>query len=149
YRIIIFIISLAYALYLANLPIDVFKDRINYLNYTLTSEHLFYERLSKNWISLFSNEPLFLLINIFLSKFFSPENSLRIIIGVPAFITAYSILRVNPRYFFLLLFLLFVPQIVKNHIIHLRQGIAISFFLIGWFSNKKYIKYLFLLLTPF
>src|SRR5690554_6648259 len=149
YRILILVIATVYALYLANLPIDAFKDRINYINYTFNSEYRFYDRLSNNWISLLSNEPLSLLINIFLSKYFSSENTLRILIGVPAFITAYSILRVNPRYFFLLLFLLFVPQIIKNHIIHLRQGVALSFFLIGWFSNKKYIKYFFLLLTPF
>lgn len=149
YRILILVIAAVYAVYLANLPIYAFKDRINYINYTFNSEYIFYDRLSNNWISLLSNEPLFLLINIFLSKYFSSENTLRILIGIPAFITAYSILRVNPRYFILLLFILLVPQIVKNHIIHLRQGIAISFFLIGWFSNKKYIKYLFLLLTPF
>lgn len=149
YKILIFIISLCYALYLANLPVDAFKDRINYLNYSLTSEYIFYERLSRNWISLFSNEPLFLLINIFLSQFFSPESSVRILIGVPAFITAYAILRVNPKFLLLLLLLLFVPQIIKNHIVHLRQGVAISIFLIGWFTQKKYIKYFFLLLTPF
>lgn len=149
YKILILVIAAIYALYLANLPIYAFKDRLNYIDYTFNSEYIFNDRWTYNLISFFTNEPLFLLINIFLSKFFSPENSLRILIGIPAFIIAYSILRVNPRYFFILFLLLFIPQIIKNHIIHLRQGVAIAFFLLGWFNNNKKVKYFFLSLTPF
>jgi hypothetical protein len=44
---------------------------------------------------------------------------------------------------------LFIPQVIKNHIIHLRQGVAIAVFLLGWFNSNRHIRWFFIALTPF
>lgn len=148
YKTFILIIALAYGWWLASLPLDVFKDRINYLNYVEYSALILQSNFSQSWLSGLANEPVWLLINASLASVFPPETTLRIIIGGPAALMAYVLLRSNPRYFFWLLLFLFLPQVIKNHIVHLRQGVAISFFLAGWFSARWPFRYFFILLSP-
>jgi hypothetical protein len=42
-----------------------------------------------------------------------------------------------------------LPQVLKNNIVHLRQGLAISIFLIGYFSKNRFISPCFLLMSIF
>lgn len=66
------------------------------------------------------------------------------------YFTNYNLLlRNNLQYFWILLLILIFPNVIKNFIIHLRQGLAIAFFLIGWFSLSRSKKYFFFILTPF
>ncbi|WP_236176766.1 EpsG family protein [Pseudomonas qingdaonensis] len=149
YTTFILIIALIYGWWLASLPLDVFKDRINYLNYVEYSALTLQFNFSQSWLGGLVNEPVWLLINASLANVFSPETSLRIIIGGPATLTAYMLLRSNPRYFFWLLLFMFLPQLIKNHIVHLRQGMAISIFLAGWFATRWPFRYFLILLSPF
>ncbi len=149
YTIFVLAIALGYGWWLASLPLDVFKDRINYLNYVDFSALILQSNFSQSWLGGLANEPVWLLINTTLANVFQPETALRIIIGGPAALMAYVLLRSNPRYFFWLLLFLFLPQVIKNHIVHLRQGLAVSFFLAGWFATRWPLRYFLILLSPF
>ena len=145
----VYLFSLSYATGLALLPIDVFKDRINYLNYAENSYAIFQSYFSKGMLAVFSNEPIWLLINTQLANFFEPEIIIRLLIFIPAFLVAHSILSNNKKELWWCLLFLLLPQVIKNHIVHLRQGVAIAVFLTGWYANKHYIKWFMLGLTPF
>lgn len=148
YQVVIFFVSIAYAFLLASLPLEAFKDRGNYLVYATSPIEILSRYVNDGGVSFAFNEPVWLLINIGLSSFLAPENVLRVLIFVPAFVTSFLVLRYSPRHWPFLLAFLFAPQVIKNNIIHLRQGVAISVFLFGWFAmgNKRL---LFFFLAPF
>jgi len=149
FLLLIFLFSVGYAAFLSSLPIDVFKDRINYLRYassSLKTLRLYYE---SGLFVVLSNEPLWLCINGFLSLFIKPETVVRILILSSSFFVSWHILRNNKEYFFWIVFFLFMPQVIKNHIVHLRQGVAISFFLAGWYGSGQIRKWFFIGSTPF
>jgi len=139
-----FIFSIIYAAVLSGLQIDAFVDRDNYLVYAEHSLSIFDRYVGEGPLSVIFNEPAWLFLNIVLSSFFLPDVVLRIIIFFSAFFTCFYILRFNVKYFFVLLFFLLLPQILKNNIIHLRQGLAISIFLIGWFSPRSGLRWIFM-----
>ena len=147
----IFMISMLYALFLTfYFPIDSsIIDRSNYLIYAENSLIIVGRYLDESILTLFFNEPIWLLINIVLSSFLEPQNTLRTIIFVSSFTVSFLLLRNNLRYFWILLIILVFPSVIKNFIIHIRQGLAIAFFLIGWFSLSKSKKYFFFILSPF
>lgn len=149
YLVAIFALSLTYGWVLAGLPLEVFKDRTNYLIYADQSSLILLRYWSQGILTGLTNEPIWLLLNAGLALVFEPETTLRIVIGVPASIVAYLVLRAEPKNFIWLLLFLFLPQVLKNHIVHLRQGVAVSFFLIGWFANWRAMRWFFFLFTPF
>ncbi len=67
-------------------------------------------------------------MNSALGLFADPDVVVRLIIFVSAFLTAWLVLSNNTKYIFPLLILLFLPNVIKNYLIHLRQGLAISIF---------------------
>lgn len=142
-------LAVSYGLILANFPIDVFKDRDNYLNYVLNSEIILGINASTSLLTLFANEPLWLLLNMHLKQMFEPEQAIRFYIFISATIFAFLFLRRNPSNIVWLILFLFVPQIVKNYIIHLRQGVAISIFFIGWTLEGSKKRWMVMMLTPF
>tara|TARA_R100001129_G_scaffold179391_1_gene156163 strand:+ start:13479 stop:14477 length:999 start_codon:yes stop_codon:yes gene_type:complete len=149
YKFIIFIIAVVYGIVLAELPFEEFRDRQNYLAYASSSPELVLRYLKEGLFSLFSNEPLWLGLNVVLNYFFSPEQVVKIFIAVPATIVAYVVLSHKPKYFFFLLLFVLYPHVIKNHIIHLRQGVAISIFLLGFFKFEGKGKLFLIGLTPF
>jgi hypothetical protein len=149
YHFLIVFIALGYGYVLTLFPLEAFKDRANYLVYADQSFIIFLRYWSKGLLTWLANEPVWLLLNISINLAFETETTLRIIVGAPASIVAYFVLRVGPKNFYWLLLFLLLPQILKNHIIHLRQGVAVSFFLIGWFSHRRSVRWLFFFLTPF
>lgn len=141
-----------YALILITLiPIDVIIDRDNYLDYADNSGLILLSYFDSGLHVILFNEPIFLFINLFLSFLFTSENVVRSIIFFSAFTTSFLVLRYNFRYFFILFLFLLIPQVLKNYVIHLRQGLAVSFFLIGYLStNKKTFKSIFFIfISPF
>lgn len=148
YVAIVFIVALAYGAILASLPLEAFKDRDNYLAYATWSGDLLTRYWSTSPLVAFANEPIWLVINDWLASVLSPENTVRAIIFVPATMLAWVVLREQPRHFVWLLLFLFLPQVVKNHVIHLRQGVAIAIFLCGWFTRRPALRYLLLATTP-
>lgn len=126
------LLALIYGLILASLPIDQFVDRDNYLNYAENSSLIFSLGVSNGPLFVLFNEPLWLLLNIALGLIFSPENVLRLIIFVSASVFAFRFSRILRASLLLLIFFILAPQILKNYITHLRQGVAIAFFIAGW-----------------
>lgn len=149
-RIFPFTFAFFYALFLVNLPLLVFKDRANYLEYARYSELILANHALGGLREVLANEPLWLLTNIGLSYITGgPGDVLRIIIFIPAFVIPFLILRKNPRHVGWLVFFLFTPQIIKNHIIHLRQGYGIAIFLLGYYSGTGWIRYPLMLASGF
>lgn len=138
------VLAFIFASFLTFLPIDAFYDRANYLIYAQDSINIFYRYFDRGLIHAFSNEPLWLGINILLSSFFSPENTLRFIIFASSFIASFLVIKNNSKYFFLVVAILILPQVIKNDIVHLRQGLAVAVFLIGWYSSNKKVKLVFI-----
>ncbi|MDC3416602.1 EpsG family protein [Aquibacillus salsiterrae] len=113
------------------------RDRLNYLTYADSSWVIMQSYLNDSILSFLTNEPLFLLINIILSSFLSPENIVKFIIFLSTVIVLYSLGKLTNYNFFVLILFLLLPQIVKNHVIHLRQGLALSIYLLGLVNNQK------------
>lgn len=144
--------SILYAYILANLPIDKFDDRGNYLNYLASAAELMQTYSEKGILGVLANEPLWLILNIILGTFFEPENALQVLIFISSFIFSAAILfsgKKNYSFLFFAIFICLTPQIVKNFILHLRQGVGISIAMLIYvgLSSSKHV--LTLLVTPF
>ena len=148
YTILVVFVAFLYGLFLSNLPIDGFKDRIGYLEYLDNSLIIFLRNFNQGFLSVISNEPIWLGFNIILGNLFTTETALRIIIGISATLTAYYVLKYDSKYFVLLLLFLFIPSVIKNYIIH-QVGSGCFTFLVGWFSTNKKLKDILISLTPF
>lgn len=149
YRLMTFIVAIAYGGFLASLPLEVFKDRGNYLVYAANSWSILNQYWYQSPLVALSNEPIWLLINSFLAILLPGETTIRVIIFIPAFVVAWIVLQQNPRQFVWLLLILFYPAVIKNHIIHLRQGAAIAVFLMGWITESKPLRWILIGITPF
>lgn len=147
-HLVAFFCALIYAGVLASLPLEAFKDRANYLVYAEYSWDILQRYWSQGFLTTIFNEPFWLLLNSAFSTFLMPDILLRlIIIFFPAFVVAYYVLLHRPKDFIWLLIFLFSPLVLKNHIVHLRQGVAIAIFLIGWFGKEKWKRVITLLIA--
>ncbi|MBV2127802.1 EpsG family protein [Arsukibacterium indicum] len=149
YKIYCFIFALLYAAILASFPVDVFLDRENYLTFAEFSIVILARNAANGVLAALMNEPVWLGINIILNSVFSPEATVRILIGVPAFTVCYLVLRFNSKFFVFLILIVLMPQVIKNHIIHLRQGVAIAIFMYAWFCQRPLLKYFLYAIAPF
>ena len=143
-------LSAMYSFWLAFvLPLNGFKDRDSYLIYAERSWEFFSGFFNQSLILVFTNEPLFLFVNYFLSLFFTPDFTLRVLISIFSFLFAYSILSHNKKVFIWLLLLLFLPQVLKNNVMQLRQGYAVAIFCFAWLCVNGKIRWFLIALTPF
>lgn len=144
YKVFCFSVAVAVATILASLPVEQFVDRNNYLTYSTYAYDILLSRINNGIVSFFFNEPFWVIVNLLISKLLSPESTIRAIILFSAFSTVYLVLRNNsPKYILLLLAFLLLPQVLKNNVIHLRQGLAVALFLWGWFSVSRNVRYTF------
>lgn len=142
-------IAVTYGLLLSQLPDVHFKDFNNYLVYADGSWLLALRYADDGLLRILSNEPAWLLMNAGLRLLFAAETVVRVIIFGGATSVAWLILRHYPQQFIWLILFLLLPQVIKNYLIHLRQGAAIAVFLWGWFSLNRTWRWLLLGLTPF
>lgn len=140
--------ALAYAAVLALMPGERFRDRDNYLAYLENAPIFMLGWLDGNVLQILANEPLWILINAGLGLAWPPEQALRVLIFVPAAIVAHRVLGVDPRHALLLIAFLLLPQVLKNHVVHLRQGLGLAVFLLGWFAHSARWRWGLWLLTP-
>jgi len=137
------------AIFLAMLPLLAFKDRLNYLSYAENSLGILLFNLTSGLDSLIFNEPIWLTINILLSQFFESEIIVQIIIVLPLIIISNKIISNTDHKILAVLLIMLVPQVLKNHIVHLRQGVALCVFIIGFYSNKLWIRNILQVLSCF
>jgi hypothetical protein len=140
--------ALAYAAVLALMPGERFRDRDNYLAYLENAPIFMLGWLDGNVLQILANEPLWILINAGLGLTWPHEQALRLLIFVPAVVVAQRMFAADPRHALLLLAFMLLPQVLKNHVIHLRQGLAVAVFLMGWFAATRRWRWGFWLLTP-
>ncbi len=143
------VFSLFYAYILQSFPLMAFKDRVSYIKYAAQSDQLISGYLSHSAIKLLANEPVWLMINAGLAQLLSPEYIVRLIIFVSAFITSYILLKSNPRNANWIMVFLISPQILLKFTLHLRQGLAIAFFLLGYFYYGGIRRYLLMISAGF
>lgn len=146
-RLLILFVALAYACLFVVLPHEGLKDRANYIVYSEDSLLILEYNAGRGFLSVISNEPIWLLINASLQWLFGGL-AINFIIAIPAFYVSYLVLRSRPECFFWLFLFLFLPQTIKNHIIHLRQGWGVCVFLIAWFSDSRGTKFFLYALAP-
>lgn len=142
-------IAVAYGFVLSQVPDVHFKDFNSYLRYADSSWLIALGYAYDGAPRIFSNEPVWLLMNTGLGLFLYPEMVVRTIIFFSATSVAWLILRHYPQHFVWLMLFLFLPQVIKNYLIHLRQGAAIAVFLWGWFAVSRSSRWLLIGLTPF
>lgn len=150
-RLFLFLFPTTYAIALILFfPVDgSIVDRANYLNYASYSSEIIFRHYSNGFLSLIFNEPIWLIMNVILGYFFSPESVIKTFIFLSSWTCCYLCLKHNKEHFLLVILIFLFPQVIKNHIIHLRQGVAISFFLIAYFRDNGFMKNLLFIVTPF
>lgn len=149
YFLFVVVFSVCYGSFLSGLPIDAFMDRENYLNYVQDSQILIFVNASQGLLKLISNEPLWLLLNSFLYFLLeSPDNVLRSYIFLFSTFFSFAVLLKGPKNFLWLIIFLFLPQVLKNYVIHLRQGVAIAIFFVGFNMISGRVKNILIYITP-
>lgn len=144
-----FFFSLFYASVLAALPVEEFIDRASYLSYAVDSYLVYLRYLNKSLISVPFNEPLWLVINMILYYFLDMRNVVRAIIFISSFSVSFTLLRRFKENYIWIIFILIFPQFIKNYIIHLRQGAAISLFIAGYYARYPLRRFIITGLSPF
>lgn len=138
FRAVTLVIAFLYGAILSQIPNESFFDFSNYLIYADAP----WTALQVNWainpLFALANEPVWLCLNAILALVFEPEGVVRTIIFLSASTVALKVLRSNPKLLPLLLLLLFMPMVIKNFLIHIRQGVAIAIFLLGWFAAPRW-----------
>lgn len=128
-----------------------FRDRDVYESvYVLHSSDILN---SYNGIQVYTNEPLFLYLNIFLSNFFPPNfiiYSFVAIIVLSCVFFIYNYSRNSLILTFCLLILFFSPFLFHFQFVVLRQSLATVIFLFSFlYIDRKNIKFFLIAITPF
>jgi hypothetical protein len=140
--------SLFYGYVLQALPVMQFKDRANYLNYAENSSEILTRYVEDGLIALLANEPVWLVVNSFLALFLDPESVIRAIVFISASLFAYVFTRADPRNSLWLMLFLLMPQMLKNFITHLRQGLGLAIFFAGYFASRRALGWLLMAAAP-
>lgn len=123
-------ISFIITFLLAIRPIPWATDDVNYLDYlSYSGESLV--SLFKNPLRLLVDEPLWLLFNTILGLFLNAEIAVRVIIIISCIIALKSIGKLTNNSILMLFLFVFIGEVLAKYILHLRQGLAISIFLLG------------------
>ena len=147
-RILILFLSTLYAYVTVVARGEDTADYQEYLDYISNSPSIIVSYIEESLSILLFNEPVWLLINGLLGYFFEKEQAVAIIVATSSFVTANVLLSNNKRY--LLFFILFfcLPQVWKNNVEHVRQGLAVCFFVLSWYSTNGLRRSLFLCVAP-
>ncbi|WP_280541575.1 hypothetical protein [Chromohalobacter sp. 11-W] len=148
YKVMCLVLAGIYAWFLMGLDVDGYVDRANYLIYAQYSDEIFVKYAAGSLKTVLTNEPVWLLYNIWASKHFTPEDTLRVIIFFSSFFVSFLVLRSYPKYALLLVLFILMPQVLKNNIVHLRQGVGITLFFIGWWCRYLPLRMFFIGLAP-
>lgn len=148
YKVVCLVLAAIYAWFLMGLEIDAYIDRDNYLTYAQYSNEIYVRYTASSPKGLLTNEPVWLLFNIWLSKTLTPEDTLRVIIFFSSFLVSFLVLRSYPKHALLLVLFILLPQVLKNNIIHLRQGVGVACFLLGWWCRYLPLRIFFIALAP-
>jgi len=141
-------LSFLFLLFILSLDSNLLSDRDAYAANVDNSITVLLAKVASVDISFLLNEPIYDLFALFLFYIFNDGY-----VALPYFILfsfslfVFSIYRSLPvvfsfELFFFAIIILLSPLVFKNYIIHLRQGLAMSFFYILYSSEFKYRKIL-------
>lgn len=82
-------------------------------------------------------EPLYRVIVYWLGIFFSPQSIALILIGISASLSIGALYKARPDLLPLIILVFFLPQFMGKYIAHIRQGLAISIFLVMYLYFKR------------
>ena len=108
YKVMCLVLAGLYAWFLMGLDIDGYIDRANYLIYAQHSDEIFVMYAASSLNTILTNEPVWLLFNIWASRHFTTEDTLRIIIFFSSFVVTFLVLRSYPKYAFLLILFILI-----------------------------------------
>jgi hypothetical protein len=148
-KVLLFTFSLFYGYTLQALPALQFLDRENYINYASHPLIVLAKYVAAGPLTVLANEPIWLLLNAALAAIFGPEEVVRIIIVSGATMFCYTFIKIDSRNVLWLILFMLTPQLLKNYITHLRQGLAMAVFFIGYFSLKPFSKWGLMFAAPF
>lgn len=115
---------------------DVILDRSNYfVSISNSQERWSLLDFSSGYV-IFS-EPLYIFLTSFLSRFFTVETSLLIIISLAAIMTLVPIFIRKPKLLFIIILIFLMPQVLSKYIVHIRQGLAIGLFFTFYFGLNR------------
>ncbi|WP_318435735.1 EpsG family protein [Photobacterium leiognathi] len=142
--IFILIVSIIFAFLLTLLPNEYFRDRVNYILYAKNALDIM---SSYNDFSIYTNEPLFLLLNNFLSLFFDNDSVPLFFVFFSSFTFSYFILIRSKSYLFAILgflALIFVPQSFHMLLVTLRQAFtaALLMWIVYYFWSSRFFLFL-------
>lgn len=122
---------------------QVSVDKENYIKYADQSRDILLYLLEGNLYKLLINEPIWLLLNTLLTHITDIE-TVPLYIGLISYVISvlYIIKKVDKKYTIFLLLLFFMPQIYKSYLVHLRQGLGISIYLMSFLVEKKRSKFI-------
>ncbi|WP_170007319.1 EpsG family protein [Bacillus fonticola] len=141
-----FLVIITISFYLSLREIPTVIDDYNYLNYVSNGGLILFSNIT-NFSFYIVSEPLWLFINYLLGLLFEPVLAVRVIIFVSVFITLFALGKMTQYSLISVFFFVIIDQLVKNNIVHLRQGLALSVFLLGLSLKGKWRHIL--LLSPF
>lgn len=143
-------ISFALIIHILLFPIDLnYLDRANYLDYAQSSSVLLLGNLNFGIKRLIFNEPFWLIINATLNFFGTNELTVYIIIILSTTFLVYTLFERFEKNLLEVSLIIFFPMILLKEVIHIRQGLAIAFFLYGITKQSIRIKILFLIAAMF
>ena len=117
--------------YLSTREIPAASDDESYLLYVSISAELLAARLENfSLIEFFLGEPLWLFGNMALAWIYEPEDAMRAIIGLSFAISFISMFKLTKWNAFACLAFFLFPTVMKNYVVHIRQGTAISVLLL-------------------
>jgi len=149
FRAFTFVISLLYGAVLCSLPNENFFDHANYLIFAENA----WDQLVAFWtispVIAIVNEPIWLLLNSALALLLEPDAVVRVIIFSSASTFALRMTRCSSKWIAVVLLMLFMPMVVKNFLIHIRQGTAIAIFMWGWFCPRPKVRWALMAISPF
>jgi hypothetical protein len=142
--------SCLYALILSAIPNTDFADFDFYLAYARDSSVALGDLFSTGFLPFLANEPVWLLINSILSQILDDVSTVRLIIFFSSFILSFTLLGCSSKSNFLFIILLLaLPSVVKNYLIHIRQGFASSLFLSGFLAPLHSRRRILCFVSPF
>lgn len=134
------IIAFTYSLVLSQIPEIFLRDRDSYLRYASIPESIFEKNIGNGFTSALFNEPLFLGLNWVLGLVLDPLFIPMLFSFIISFTLSFFFLKEIRGILFKTLgifFLFFTPMLFHLQLVTLRQGFALSIFLITVMITKK------------
>lgn len=143
------LMALLFAILVQVLPLELSEDFEGYVTYFYDSGIILSDRTSDG-LSFLANEPLFLILNLFLSTITdSPELAIRAIIFTSTLTLAFIFFYVNAKHKLLMLLFLLTPQMFHNFTTHIRQGLGMAVFYAGFYFLGRHRGLPLMLAAPF